>query len=147
MTDPMATIQPLYQPPVADMPEVDGAALLNSVHAFLGRFVAYPSEHTHTAHVLWIAHTHLMDAWESTPRIAFLSPEPGSGKTRALEVTELLVPRPVEAINVTPILVANNTVREGGRGDLVAHDPVRGLVEIAGRQVTDPVMGLVIPEY
>jgi hypothetical protein len=43
-----------------------------------------------------------MDAWESTPRIAFLSPEPGSGKTRALEVSELLVPRPVEAVNTTP---------------------------------------------
>jgi hypothetical protein len=43
-----------------------------------------------------------MDAWDSTPRIAFLSPEPGSGKTRALEVTELLVPRPVEAVNTTP---------------------------------------------
>jgi hypothetical protein len=40
-----------------------------------------------------------MAAWESTPRIAFLSPEPGSGKTRALEVTELLVPRPVLAVN------------------------------------------------
>ncbi len=53
--------------------QADGAALLNGVHAFLGRFVAYPSEHTHIAHVLWIVHTHLMDAWESTPRIAFLS--------------------------------------------------------------------------
>ena len=42
-----------------------------------------------------------MDAWESTPRLAFLSPEPGSGKTRAMEVTETLVPRPVEAINVS----------------------------------------------
>ena len=77
-------------------------SLLDDVHAFLGRFVAYPSEAAHVAHTLWIAHTHLMDAWESTPRIAFLSPEPGSGKTRALEVTELLVPSPVEAVNVTP---------------------------------------------
>ena len=78
------------------------AALLDDVHAFLGRFVAYPSPHAHVAHTLWIAHAHLMDAWESTPRIAFLSPEPGSGKTRALEATELLVPRPVEAVNATP---------------------------------------------
>jgi hypothetical protein len=38
----------------------------------------------------------------STPRIAFLSPEPGSGKSRALEVTEPFVPRPVHAINTTP---------------------------------------------
>src|SRR6476659_1738539 len=80
----------------------DGAKLLNDVHAFLGRFVAYPSEHAHVPHTLWIAHAHLMDAWDSTPRIAFLSPEPGSGKTRALEATELLVPRPVEAVNVSP---------------------------------------------
>jgi hypothetical protein len=53
-------------------------------------------------HTLWIGHAHLMDAWESTPRIAFLSPEPASGKTRALEITELLVPNPVLAANVTP---------------------------------------------
>jgi hypothetical protein len=90
-----------YQPPPAARPG-DGRDLLDSVYAFLGRFVAYPSEHAHVAHTLWIAHAHLMDAWESTPRIAFLSPEPGSGKTRALEVTELLVPRAVEAINTTP---------------------------------------------
>lgn len=81
---------------------IDGAALLDSVHALLGRFVAYPSDHAHVAHALWIAHAHMMDAWESTPRIAFLSPEPGSGKTRALEITETTVPRPVEAINATP---------------------------------------------
>jgi hypothetical protein len=46
-----------------------------------------------------------MDAWESTPRIAFLSPEPGSGKTRALEITETLVPCPVEAVNATPAYI------------------------------------------
>src|SRR6516162_9623659 len=72
-----------------------GAAILDGAFAFLKRFVAYPSEHAHVAHVLWIAHAHLMDAWESTPRLAFLSPEPASGKTRALEITELLVPDPV----------------------------------------------------
>src|SRR5205823_5609328 len=54
------------------------------------------------AHTLWVAHTHLLDAWDSSPRILFLSPEPGSGKTRALEVTETLVPSPVLAASVTP---------------------------------------------
>jgi len=82
--------------------KINPQELFQKVEKFLGRFVCYPSEHAHVAHVLWIAHTHLMDAWESTPRIAFLSPEPASGKTRALEVTELLVPNAVEAINVTP---------------------------------------------
>lgn len=79
-----------------------GTDIATKVYAFLGRFVAYPSDHARVAHTLWVLHTHLMDAWESTPRIAFLSPEPGSGKTRAVEVTELLVPNPVEAVNVSP---------------------------------------------
>jgi hypothetical protein len=43
-----------------------------------------------------------MDRWDSTPRLAFLSAESESGKTRALEITELLVPNPVQAVNVSP---------------------------------------------
>lgn len=82
--------------------KVELGELLTNVYNFLARFVCYPSEHAHVAHVLWIAHAHLMDAWESTPRLAFLSPEPASGKTRALEITELLVPNAVQAINVRP---------------------------------------------
>jgi hypothetical protein len=81
---------------------VDGAALLDRVKDYTGRFIAYPSEAAHNAHVLWIAQTYRMDLWDSTPRIGFLSPEPGSGKTRALEVTELLVPRPILAVDCTP---------------------------------------------
>lgn len=81
---------------------LNGALILDDLHTYLGRFVAYPSEQAHVAHTLWIAHTHLMDEWESTPRLAFLSVEPGSGKTRALEVTEPTVPRAVEAVNATP---------------------------------------------
>jgi hypothetical protein len=86
------------QPP----PTTDGAQLLFDVAAFLGRFIAYPAEEAQYAHTLWIAHTHMMDAWSTTPRIAFLSPEPGSGKTRALEISELLVPNAVETINMSP---------------------------------------------
>jgi hypothetical protein len=79
-----------------------GASALADIETYLRRFVAYPSEHACVAHVLWIAHAHRMDLWESTPRLAFLSPEPGSGKSRALEVTEPLVPMPVHAVNTTP---------------------------------------------
>src|SRR4029079_13285670 len=89
------------------------------VHAFLGRFVAYPSEAAHVAHTLWTAHTPLMDAWDSTPRIAFLSPEPGSGKTRALEVTELLVPNPVEAVNVSPAYLFRKVASQDGAPTLL----------------------------
>ena len=88
-----------------------GQKMLFAVYGFLGRFVAYPSEHAHVAHSLWIVHAHLMDRWESTPRIAFLSPEPGSGKTRALQVTELLVPNAVSAVNVTRISLSQGRQR------------------------------------
>jgi hypothetical protein len=89
-------------------------AVLRKVYDFLGRFVSYPCGHSQTAHALWIVHTHLMDAWESTPRIAFLSAEPSSGKTRALEITELLVPRPVVAVNVSPAYLFRKVGAEEG---------------------------------
>jgi hypothetical protein len=91
-----------------------GADLLDRVEAFLAAFIAYPSEGARVAHTLWIAHTHNMDAWESTPRIAFLSPEPASGKSRALEVTELLVPRPVQTVNTSPAYIFRKVSDEDG---------------------------------
>lgn len=92
----------------------DGAALLDAVEQFLGRFVAYPSEAARIAHTLWVGHCWFMDVWESTPRLAFLSPEPGSGKTRALEVTEPLVPRPIHAVNATPAFLFRKVSDEAG---------------------------------
>jgi hypothetical protein len=101
--------------PVTCSAETDGDALLGEVHDYLTEYIAYPSEHCAVAHTLWLVHTHLMDVWESTPRLAFLSPEPGSGKTRALEITELLVPRPLMAINASPAYVFPQDCRQGGR--------------------------------
>jgi hypothetical protein len=91
-----------------------GAEILGDVYSFLGRFVIYPSEAAHVAHTLWIAHTYFMDCWDSTPRIAFLSPEPGSGKSRALEVTEPLVDRPIHAVNTTPAFLFRKVSDDGG---------------------------------
>ncbi len=88
--------------------------LLEQIETYLGRFVAYPSEHARVAHALWVVHAHLMDLWESTPRISFLSPEPGSGKSRALEATEPLVPRPVHAVNTTSAYLFRKVADEEG---------------------------------
>ena len=78
--------------PMTNAPDVtnaaeDGAALLDAVDRFLGRYIIYPSEHTRIPHVLWCAHTQLMDCLESTPRLYFKSPEqaavrPGRWKSR-----------------------------------------------------------------
>lgn len=80
---------------------IDGAALLNEVEAFHRRFNIFPTEAAYVAVALWDAHAHLLDCFDSTPRIAFLSPEPGSGKSRALEIVETLVPHPMVAVNAS----------------------------------------------
>jgi hypothetical protein len=95
-------------------PRTTAVGMMDSVHEFIGRFVAYPSEHAHNAHALWCVHAHLMHLWDTTPRIAFLSPEPASGKSRALEVSELLVPNPVLAVNVSPTYLFRKVADEDG---------------------------------
>ena len=74
---------------------------LDLVENYLRRFVAYPSEHALVAHTLWIAHTHLLDEFDTTPRLAFMSAEPMSGKTRALESSEHLVCDPLMGFSMT----------------------------------------------
>ncbi|WP_158086644.1 DUF3631 domain-containing protein [Mycobacterium scrofulaceum] len=86
---------------IAVLAHMDGCTVLDAVADFLARFIAYPNEHARYAHTLWLAHTWRMDEWESTPRLAFMSPEKGSGKTRALEVSEHLVPRAVRVSQAT----------------------------------------------
>jgi hypothetical protein len=93
---------------------IDGAELLDRVYEFLGRFIVFPDQHAQAAHALWVAHCHLIDHFETTPRLAFLSPEPSSGKTRALEITELLVPSPVLATNVSPAYLIRRIAAEDG---------------------------------
>lgn len=78
------------------------AEALLEVRAFVRRFVVLPTDHAETAVTLWIAHAHTVESFDSTPRLAFLSPEPGSGKSRALEVITTLVPSPMHAVNATP---------------------------------------------
>ncbi|MET9361945.1 DUF3631 domain-containing protein [Streptomyces sp. NPDC006632] len=80
---------------------IDGAALLDEVEAFHRRFNIFPTEHAYTAVTLWDAHAHLMDALDGTARLAFLSPEPGSGKSRALEIVETLTPRAATTVNAS----------------------------------------------
>ena len=70
----------------------DGTKLLNDVRDFIARFCAFPSEAHLDAVTLWVAHAHMVEQFHTTPRLAMLSPEPGSGKTRVLEVMDLLTP-------------------------------------------------------
>ena len=125
----------------------NGAKILDAILAYLKRYVVYPSEDAAIAHTLWIAHTHRMDAWESTPRIAFLSPEPGSGKSRALELTETLVPGPVQAVNVSAAYLFRKVSAPEGRPTILfdeidtvfgpkakENEDIRGLINAGHRR-------------
>ncbi|WP_373492491.1 DUF3631 domain-containing protein [Parasphingorhabdus sp.] len=103
------------QPKTPDAASIDGAELLNRIHAFADRFICYPSEQASISHVLWIAHAHLMNAWFSTPRLAVLSPEPGSGKSRVLEITALLVPNPLLSVLSTPAFILRRVSDQDNR--------------------------------
>lgn len=70
------------------------AELLAEVEGFLGRFVVLPGRAECAAVALWIAHSWALDGAHATPYLLLISPEKRSGKTRALEVLELLVARP-----------------------------------------------------
>src|SRR3954454_10745092 len=71
-----------------------GAELLDAVAAFIGRYVACSSA-ARDVGALWVLHTHAFDAADASPRLAFLSSEPQSGKSRYLEVLKLVVRSPL----------------------------------------------------
>lgn len=98
---------------VTDVTEVTPArGLLGEVEEHLGRYVAFPSEHERVAAALWAAHAHDVDAFDSSPRLAALSPEPGSGKTRLLEVLETLVPAPMHVLSASTAAIFRTIATE-----------------------------------
>ncbi|MFF1812721.1 DUF3631 domain-containing protein [Streptomyces sp. NPDC058251] len=100
-------------------PSIDGAALLDEVEAFHRRFNVFPREAAYVAVTLWDAHAHLIDAFDGTARLAFLSPEPGSGKSRALEIVETLTPRAATTVNASANALFRLVEAEGGTPTLL----------------------------
>jgi Protein of unknown function (DUF3631) len=84
-----------------DVPEEPGHQVLDDVVKSLRRFVAFPVDHQAEAVALWIMHTYGVDVIDTTPRLVVRSPEKRSGKTRLLEIVELLARRTVLAANVS----------------------------------------------
>lgn len=64
---------------------------------FIDRFVVMRKEQTLIV-ALWVIHTYCLDAFEQTPYLTVTSPEKQCGKSRLLEVLEVVVNRPWQAI-------------------------------------------------
>jgi hypothetical protein len=74
--------------------------VLEDVGRFLRRFVVMSDVQT-DAVALWVAHTHAIDAAETTPYLAVTSAVKRSGKTRLREALGLLVRTPLPASNIS----------------------------------------------
>jgi hypothetical protein len=80
---------------------VAGYEVLDKVTAFVARFNVFPSKHCAPMLALWYAHTHAAAHFYVTPRLIVSSVEPGSGKTRVLEVAQFLVKAPEMTVSAT----------------------------------------------
>lgn len=96
-------LSPLAEPARTDggLPAGVKQHVLDDLADFLAQYVAFPSREAADATALWAAHTHIVHSFDSTPRLALLSPEKGSGKTRCLEVLELVCARARHAVNLS----------------------------------------------
>ena len=127
-------------------PDEAGAELLDDVAAFIRRYVAFPSDAAADAVALWVAHTWTFDRFDSTPRLAILSPVKGSGKTRLIEVLGLLVRDPLHTVNATapvifrlvderaPTLLFDETDAIFGPTAASAHEELRALLNAGHRR-------------
>ena len=61
--------------------------------------------HEYITGALWVLHSHVFDRFMVSPRLAFISPVNGCGKTTALAVIEQLAYRPQRMDNATPAVI------------------------------------------
>lgn len=87
------------------VPTISTADALALVHHTYKRFTVMPSEAAYDATALWVAHTHVFNAFFATPRLYVSSREKGSGKTRVLELAEHMTPNGKLSVNITPSVV------------------------------------------
>jgi hypothetical protein len=81
-----------------DVTPLSLAEVLDTIEAFLRRYVAFVLLEQATAIALWIAHTYVIADFDVSPYLAITSAERQCGKTLLLDLLELLVFRPWRAV-------------------------------------------------
>ena len=80
------------------------ADLLDDLLVELHRYLAIDNQAA-VAVTLWTAHTHVFELFDTSPYLAITSPEKRSGKTRLLDVLELLVAKPWRLVTPSEAVV------------------------------------------
>lgn len=68
--------------------------VLSRVRRLIGRYVVLPGQHAEVAVSLWVAYTWVFDTFDRAPYLVIKSPTKRCGKTRVLEILELVVRQP-----------------------------------------------------
>jgi hypothetical protein len=80
-------------------PDKSLSCLLDRICDFLRDYMVFSTQEEVIPIALWVAHTHVISAFEYTPYLHIYSPEKQCGKTRLLDCLELLVAKPWRAIS------------------------------------------------
>jgi hypothetical protein len=103
--DDAATAPP---PPPPDPRNVDpsepteaNVTVLDLVRTMAEDYFIFESPHEYVAYALWVAHTHVYERYEVTPRLVVTSPTSGCGKSVVLKVADRLVARSEKSDNWT----------------------------------------------
>jgi hypothetical protein len=92
-------------PEVEPWPEpVDGAALLDELAATFQRYVVMSPMAIHAC-ALWTIFAHIYTCFWHSPRLRLHSPVRECGKTRVLEILDMLVARPLRSDNATAAVI------------------------------------------
>ena len=83
------------------IPAPETMELLGTVGKLIRRFVILPSPASYLTVALFVVHTWAFDAAHATPYLVVESPEKQSGKTRLLEVLELVCRNPLKVASIT----------------------------------------------
>ena len=89
--------RPATSPVRAPVDGIPGDQLLDLLRKWIGTYARLPSPAALDAVTLWVAHSHMRDekgtlVFRATPRLYLLSSEPGSGKSKVLELCNMLCP-------------------------------------------------------
>jgi hypothetical protein len=77
-----------------------GATVLGDVLGFIARHLA-ASDEVRVVLGVWAAHTHALDVFGTTPYLHVTSAEPESGKSRVLELLDLLCREPIRTSSIS----------------------------------------------
>ena len=91
--------------------KINGYLVLEKLLRFISRFV-FLNRSQVVVVTLWVVHTFTFESFDATPYLAITSAEKQSGKSRLLEILEIVVPRPWLTGRVTAAVLARKVDAE-----------------------------------